>query len=523
MGPFRLITSEPQADKRAVEDPRFQVRLAVRRALVAALEGRDPGDILGPHLARQPALVDALLEQERLSDPDAVAALRRALGLDEDPWRDLVDRILELDRQSRDPAERLRLAATLLIGDDVGLPASIMALCHAPDCSGLVADLHGVARRGPQRRALEGHLLRMRRAGVQPESSFVLNRRDPAFHLAYLEGDALVLVYREYPGRFCVMALQLGQGVEDVVLRPLDSEIELRRVVQARDQTRREHQTLDEARSLVAESIARLGDRGQSQAWLALGHLVEERLFAGDCGEDSGFVVGESDARLLVDRVARVVRDREDHLLDQLVGPCTRADVLLDLFGVRYLRHLLGLTLGAGRLEVVVEEQNPSVASTLLVGRTVNGEVLTRTALDLIKGVDGWLITDVRLLGVGPQDQVYRGVWARMAGDNPLPYRDYDALPEVEQELGAGLLDDGHRLDEVASAMLMLRDAALEGPAGSLAAAAHAAYAAVCGRRASLTHLCDRYGGDRIEAARLLGDLEGSLELVPHDPRYRVD
>ena len=515
--PPEAVLSKPEPQP----DPRFAARVAVRRALTALTSGADPRRDLGPLIAMQAGLVDALLEDERLQRPDEVAALRTALGMDPDPWAEMVERITSLDRDTVDPAERLRLAATLLVGETEALPAAVTALCRHPKAGALVAALHTVAHQGDQRRLLEGQLLRMRRSGVRVEAPFSLNRSSAAFHEAFLDGEELVLVFREYPGVFSIFALQLGEGVEDVAVRPYDSQRSLREAMQARAPERRESQSADQARNLVAAAVARLGDRSPSPAWLALGHLVEERIF-GVAGNQAGFVVGELDARVLVDRFARVLDQDEPDLLEQMIAPATRADVVLELFGVRYLRHVLGLRCGVTRLDVAMEEVGNARARAVAVGRTDSGEVLARTRLALVEGADGWLIEDIVMLGVGPDEEVYGPIWCRMCRPRPLPFRDYDALGEAEQDLVAGLLDEGHSLDELAAAVLLLRDANVVDEPESLAAAAHAAYTYALGQPCHLPSLAARYGTDAVAVAMLMERITTRLDLLPEDARYRI-
>ena len=516
--PPEAVLSKPEPRP----DPRFSARVAVRRALESLDEGGDPRAHLDPLLAHHASLVDALLEDERLRHPEAVAALRTSLGLHQDPWSEMVERITSLDQDTVDPAERLRLAATLLVGEREGLPAAVTALCHHPKAGSLVAALHVVAHLGEQRRLLEGQLLRMRRNGLRVEPPFTLNRSSAAFHEAFADGQELVLVFREYPGVFTLFALQLGEGVQDLVIRPYRSQHDLREAMQARAPGRRANQSMDEARNLVAAAVARLGDRVPSGAWLALGHLVEERLF-GAAGNPAGFVVGELGARVLVDRFARVVGEDEVELLEQMIAPASRADVALELFGVRYLRHVLGLRFGVARLDVSMEEVGSSRARAVVVGRARDGQVLTRTRLELIESVDGWLIEDIAVLGVGPDEQIYGPLWKRMSLPRPLPFRDYDALGEAEQDLVAGLLDEGHHLDEIAAAVLLLRDANVAEEPNTLAAAGHAAYTYAAGQPCHLPSLADRYGTEAVAVAMLLERITTQLELIPEDPRYAVE
>lgn len=517
---LRLVPEPADIARPDAMDPRLAVRLAVRDALRAVQDGGDPRRSLDPYVAKQPSLVDAILEDERMRTPDAVAALRQHLGLAPDPWNELVQRIAALDAQVADPAERLRLAATLLIGDSEGLPAAVMALCHSGSAP-LVASLHAVARSGQQRSLLEHHLLRLRREGQDVTPPFVLNRKESSFNSAFTEDDVLVMTFTEYPGYFTLFALHLGRGVEDIVIRPLVGETVLRATLAARNPEKRQAVGVDDCRALIASAIGQVGDGAQSQAWLALGHLVDERLFgAGDDG--AGFVVGESAARVLVDRFARIVHDADEELLDEMILGGSRADILLQLFGTRYLRHVLGLKLGVARLDVTLEEVGTQRGHAMAVGRDAQGQVLSNTRLNLVRGDEGWLVDDVVVVGVGAEFKLFGPIWERLGGPRPLPYRDYDALSEMEQELTAGLQHDGFRLDEIASAVWLAREADLEGLAGEVAAAVHAAFEYACGRPASIPKLADRYEAEAVRVATLLEEATGKLDLTPEDSRYTV-
>lgn len=233
-------------------------------------------------------------------------------------------------------------------------------------------------------------------------------------------------------------------------------------------------------------------------------------------------MVGELQARVLVDRFARVLTADETDLLDQMVAPGTRADVQLDLYGARYLLHLLGVKFGVARLDVAMEQVGAHGASAVITGRTEAGDTISRTGLSLVEGADGWMIDDIRVLGVGPEDRLYGPIWERLTNARPLPFRDFDALPDSEQELTSGLLDEGCRLDEIAAAVLLLRDSELGGDAGTLAAAAHAAFEYACGRPCAIHPLCDRYACDAVDVAMLLERMTTRLDLTPEDTRYAV-
>jgi len=433
------------------------------------------------------------------------------MGLDPDPWREMVGQAIALYAKATDPAERVTLAASLLVGDGDGLSALIMALCHHPEGGPLLAAAHAVARTDEQRRILSGYLVRRRRGvtGID-DPGFYLNRDTPAFHTAFLEGDLLAMVFREYPGRYAVLAMQLGEGVEDLVVRPVADEAALAEVLQARTPSARTPMSVDDCRAHVGAAIASLRDRRASTPWRALGHLVEERLFPTD-EEAPGFVVGEADARLFLDRLAQIVVDGDFNLLTEVVFPGSAAEVLMDLVGSEGLTVPLGIHAGVARLEIVFETGSHNEATAVIIGRSATDEPLTCTRFHLCSAQDMWWLYELEARGVGSEDRMLGSVWRSLCGPNHLPLQIFDELPEYEQELVVGLLDDGYRLDEIAAVLQMGRTLDLDGESGSVAAACHLAWARLCGEPAFAANLIERYDADESEVTRL-------LEKLPRPP-----
>jgi hypothetical protein len=493
-------------------DPRFLARVAVRQSLDAIEAGDPPGADLNTLRRQFPAWVDAMLEEARSARPEAVALLRKALGLNPDPWREMVDEAIAMFEGTEDPSVRIRLAASLLVGDGQGLSALTTALAHHPRGGPLLAAAHGVARLGEQRRLLSGYLVRRRReSGGFVDPGFYLNRESPAFHQGYLEGDLLVMVFREYPGRYAVFALHLGEGITDVVVRPVGSEADLAEVLHSGEDSRRESLSMEDCRSLISSAVAALGPNTADSAWRALGHLIEERLFTA-AGEAPGFVVGEASARLFLDRLARVLLAEDLDLLSELIFPGSAAEIFLDLFGPDALNCLLGVDAGVSRLEVIFETTRAGDAAALVIGRSPGDEPLTCTRLHLTRAQDLWWLYEVEALGIGSDDRMVRQVWEAISGPSHLPLLSFDDLPPSEQELIVGLIDDGYRLDEVAGVVHLLRTEAPEGDPGTVAAACHLAWARLCGEPAFAAHLIDRYGAEP-------GDVYDMLDVLPAPPQ----
>ena len=481
--------------------------------------GDPPGSELDDLRQHYPGWIDALLEDERARRPEAVAALRSSMGLDPDPWREMVGQAIALYAAATDPAERVTLAASLLVGDGDGLSALIMALCHHPEGGPLLAAAHAVARTNEQRRILSGYLVRRRRGvtGID-DPGFYLNRDTPAFHTAFLEGDLLAIVFREYPGRYAVFAMQLGEGVEDLVVRPVADEAALAAVLQAQTPGARTPLSVDDCRAHLGAAIASLRDRKASTAWRALGHLVEERLFP--CEEESpGFVVGEVDARLFLDRIAQIVVEGDYSLITEVIFPGSAAEVLVDLVGYEGLTVPLGIASGVARLEIVFETGSHTEATAILVGRSATDVALTCTRFHLCSAQDMWWLYELEAMGVGPGDRMLGDVWRALCGPNHLPLQVFDELPEYEQELVVGLLDDGYRLDEIAAVLQMGRTLELDSEPGSVAAACHLAWARLCGEPAFAANLIERYDAEEAEVDRLLAKLPSPPEPLQFSAR----
>jgi len=478
------------------------LRSQLRAALTAVQEGRElPADLC--RMFRDwPFQVDALLEAERIRRPYAVEDLRRHLGLDPDPWVDLVSGAIAVYDKSESAAERILVAGSLLSQDGEELSGAVIALCHHPMGLPLLVAMHAVAPLGPRRRLLAGHLVRRARSEDLPSCGFDLNRESPAFHDGFLDRNLLALVFREYPGVYSQFVCRLGTGVEDLVVSPLRGEAALCEALERGRSGARERISVDACRARLAAAIAGLEDRPPSPSWSALGHLLEERLFNDDA--HSGFVVGEQGARIILDRLAAVAVGHDSDALLDLVRPASPAEVALELFGGRFVRHLFGVDQGIGRLEVRIEQEGDHGGVAVAVGRSPAGQALTRTRLHLSRAGEDWWVDRFELCGVGDEDQVLRPIWDGLFGIHALPVRDYDSLPPAEQELIAALLDLGFGLEDVAQAVSMGRELQLTGSTGTVAAACHYLFAAGTGARAVLEELIDRYDADGVELETLL-------------------
>lgn len=482
----------------------------MRRALDLIAGGDPPGAELSALRTQYPGWIDAVLEDERADRPAAVAALRERMGLDPDPWTEMIERAIALYRSAGDPAERVRIAAGLLAGDGEGLSALTIALCHHPEGGPLLAAVHAVAPTAEQRRMLSGYLVRRRRGSPGlDDPGFHLNRDSPAFHRGFLDGDELAMVFREYPGRYSVFAMQLGEGVTEVVIRPVPREDLLAEVLRTERPGMRRALSLDDCRALLASAIAAQGPRAASEGWRALGHLVEERLFP--CPDEApGFVIGEADARLFLDRFARILVEGDKGLLSEIVFPGSAAEILLDLVGPRGLTAPLGVEAGVSRLEVVFETTRSYDATAILVGRSPSDEPLTCTRFRLCAARGMWWLHEIEVLGLR-DDRLLRSIWEVMGGPRHLPLQLFDELSEAEQELVVGLIDDGYRLDEVAAVLHLGRSVGLEGAPGDVAAACHLSWARLCGEPVFTAHIIERYGAEA-EAVSLL------MEALPDPP-----
>ncbi len=502
----------PASSATDLGDPRLALRARLRAALSTIEDGHAPDRDLVASFREWPFAVDAFLEEERVRRPHAVEALRRHLGLDPDPWVDLVSGAISVHQQAETPEERILVAGSVLAQDGDELSGAVIALCHHPLALALMVAMHSVARGGPCRRLLAGHLVRRGRSEELPAPDFRLNRESPAFHDGFVVGSLLVMVFREYPGVYALFYCRLGEGVEDLLVVPVPGEAALMEALSQHEREDRERIGLDECRARLAASIARLEDQLPSPSWLALGHLVEERLFRDDAHE--GFVVGERGARLVLDRLAAVALGHDARALLDLVRPASPAEVALELFGAPFLRHLFGVEHGVGRLEIRIEQEGELGGMAIAVGRSGTGHPLTRTRLHLSRAGEDWWVDRFELMGVGEEDQVLRPIFEGLFGRHAMPVLDFDALPQAEQELIAALLDLGYGLEDLAQAVSMGRELQLTGTAGSVAAATHYLFATSTGGRAVVQELIDRYEGDGVEVESLLERAWRALGVV---------
>ena len=167
-----------------------------------------------------------------------------------------------------------------------------------------------------------------------------------------------------------------------------------------------------------------------------------------------------------------------------------------------------------------------------MIGRTSVGQVLTRTRIFLVTSGQDWEIERLEVLGVGPGDEMYGPVWDVLSGHKMLPVQHFGDLSVAEQEIVAGFLDTGFRLDETASAISLLREAELVASPGSIAAACHFVFERLyIGDEPMsletnwddiLTRHCDRYEGGLDEAADLVEQLETRLISRSNYKQYLV-
>ena len=113
-------------------DPRLEIRIAVRHGMESVRTGRLDFRSLEEALEEFPSLVEATIERERILDPQAVGALRMALGLELNPWDLRAKEAIRIYENTRAPSDRARFAAGLLQGETVCLPALALAVCRNP-------------------------------------------------------------------------------------------------------------------------------------------------------------------------------------------------------------------------------------------------------------------------------------------------------------------------------------------------------------------------------------------------------
>jgi hypothetical protein len=500
-------------------DPRLEVRIAVRHALESVRGGELNCVDVGQALTEYPSLVEATLERERVMDSQSVGVLRMALGLEINPWDARAKEAIRLFENTLAPADKARLAAGVLQGETVCLPALALAVCRFPKGLPLLVAMHAVAPHGEPRKEL-ARAISQRRSGVVPQPPLVLNRESPAFHYGYLDQENVVMVFREMPGHYTIFRVHLLESLLSIHLLPVTGEETLHKILSNRSPRLTQALGLDDCRAELGAALAELEDREASEAWRSLGHLLEERLFPTE-EDGSGFVVGEQSARLLLDRLAQVLVEGDDEALVNLVEPGSHAGVLMELYGPVFYQHIIGIPHGVSRVDASIEVQGERQATALVVGRTEHGAVRTRCEMILVRLGAEWCIRKVIVQGIGGHAGMFRPVWEILSGEVTLPIRSYGRLPEVEQELLVGLLDTGFRVDEVAAAVTMQRQLKVQGVPGVVAAACHSAFEQLVDTRPAgysdrrygnrLVELCERYDAGLGETAALAGKVELQL------------
>jgi len=496
--------------------------MAVRGTLGS---GGAPSDALLANFKEWPEMVEAVLEAEREAHPKSVSATRRALGLPADPYRKAGRALLKAYECCGTASEKLFFAASIWTPLPV-LSAQIVALARIKGAGELLAAMHEVAPADSLQAPLGRLISQMEET---PEAPFVLNRESHAFHKGFLVDDSLIMIFREYPGHYTLFSLTLGEGVENVSVWPVSGERWIEGVLQHRHPDHVEARDLDDCRTLVAGAICRLKESDPSEEWLLLGHLVEERLFP--VSKDGlGFVVGDLQARTLLDHLARSLVEGDCTTLKGLMQPGSMASVLLELFGTQMIQWVLGLRHGVYRLDVGVETQSKKRAQALLVGRTRSGQVLTRTRIHLVGCGEKWEIQRLDVLGIGQGDELFGPIWDVLSGTHSIAIQRYGDLSMAEQELVAGMLDTSFRLDETAAAVALLRESEIVGHPGCLAAAVHLVFSRLqhddpvepLDWDQELSLLCDRYEGEVNEAADMVLRLERQLLTANTYRRYLV-
>jgi hypothetical protein len=496
--------------------------MAVRSTLG---NGSAPSEALLANFKEWPEMVEAVLEAERAAHPKNVSAIRRALGLTADPYRKSGRALLKAYTCCGTLSEKLFFAASVWTPLPV-LSAQVVSLSRIKKAGEFLAAMHEVAPAGNLQAQLGRLISEM---DETPEAPFVLNRESNAFHKGFLVDDSLVMIFREYPGHYTLFSLTLGEGVENVSVWPVSGERWIEGVLQHRNPDYVEARSLDDCRTLVAGAICRLQEKDPSEEWAMLGHLVEERLFP-VAKDGLGFVVGDLQARTLLDHLARSLLEGDGVTLQGLMQPGSMAAVLLELFGTQMIQWVLGLRHGVYRLDVGVETQSKKRAQALLVGRTRAGQVLTRTRIHLVGCGEKWEIQRLDVLGIGQGDQLFGPIWDVLSGARPIAIQRYGDLSMAEQELVAGMLDTNFRLDETAAAVALLRESEIIGHPGCLAAAVHLVFSRLqyddplvpLDMDEELSLLCDRYEGEINETADMVLRLERQLLTANTYRRYLV-
>jgi hypothetical protein len=511
-----------EEDKKS-PDPRLAIRIAVRKALYT--ENRDEiavGD-LKQMQTRWPSMFEAIIERERLHDPAAVGWLRMHLGMAINPWKQRADESVRIFQRLSKPEDMVRFAAGLLQGEQVCLPALVLAVCSNSEGLPLLIAMHMISPKGEPRRQLAREIVHY---GVTefPEPPFPLNREGAAFHTGFIADEKINVVFRESPNNFTVFSLNLNKSAiagGDLMmrLRPVYGVENLNNDILSTSGQSPESLSLDDCRAHIGEALGALEARDASEAWRSLGHIMQERVFPveQDC---SGFVVGHPEARLFLDRFARAVIE-EGELISELIVEGSLASMVMEIYGVEYIREVTGVTHGVSRLDVTMESVQPETARASIVGRTERSEVISVTNLTLCFGEDGWQVSQISARGIGASEMMYRPIWEIVSGERPLPVLNFGEVCAAEQELLVGLQDAGFRIDEVAAALRMGRDFEVIGSPGAVAAACHATYEQLVDTRPAglsdrkyggrIVELCDRYDADITESVRLANQIEQKL------------
>jgi|GEM_PF-2555997 len=515
-------------------DPRLAIRIAVRKALY--IEKREEMDIdeLQHLQERWPSIFEATIERERLEDPAAVGWLRMHLGMAINPWKQRGDEAVRIFQRLNKPEDMARFAAGLLQGEKLCLSALVLAVCANSNGLPLLIAMHMISPKGEPRRQLAreiGHY------GVVefPNPPFPLNRESAAFHTAFVVDNKIRVVFRESPNNFTVFTLALNQSSSTdsdlmMSLRPVYGVEKLGQEILSIAGESPESLSIDDCRAYIGEALGSLKARDASEAWRSLGHIMQERIFPVE-QECSGFVVGHPEARLFLDRFARAIIEDED-IVSDLIADGSFASVIIEFYGVDYLREITGVSHGVSRLDVTMESMNSETAEARIVGRTERSEVISVTNLDLRYCENGWQVTRMYASGVGPSEMMYRPIWEVVSGERSLPILNFGGVCAAEQELLVGLQDTGFRIDEVAAALRMGRDLEVVGSPGAVAAACHATYEQLVDTRPAglsdrryggrIVELCDRYDADITESVRLASQLEQKLVSGQEFRQYMI-
>ena len=504
-------------------DPRLAIRIAVRKALYTDSRDEISATDLRELREQWPSIFEAIIERERLQDASAVGWLRMHLGMAINPWKHRGDEAVRIFQRLTKPEDMVRFAAGLLQGEQACLPALVLAVCSNPEGLPLLIAMHLISPKGEPRRQLAREIVHY---GVTefPEPPFPLNRDGAAFHTGFIVEDKINVVFRESPNNFTVFSLNLNKRAisgGDLVmsLRPVCGVETLNKDIRSADVESPEFLSLDDCRAYIGEALGDLKARDASEAWRSLGHILQERVFPveKDC---SGFVVGHPEARLFLDRFARSIIE-DDEEISALIVEGSFASVIMEIYGVDYIREITGVSHGVSRLDVTMESVQPEVAKARVVGRTERSEVISVTNLTLSYGDNGWQVSRISASGVGSSEMMYRPIWEVVSGERPLPVLDFGGVCAAEQELLVGLQDAGFRIDEVAAALRMGRDFEVVGSPGAVAAACHATYEQLVDTRPAglsdrkyggrIVELCDRYDANITESVRLANQLEQKL------------